>query len=171
MNLLMETSRLVLRPFTVEDATIMYALNSDPEVLKYTGDKQFESIAETRRFLEAYDQYQKYKVGRLIVISKEDKEIVGWCGLKFHPDTGDYDLGYRFFQKHWGKGYASEAARACITEGFESLKLNRIIGRVRKENSNSIRVLRKLGMQHVEDYLEDAKNWQLFELTASMIRY
>jgi len=75
--------RLIMRPFRAEDGAMMYALNEDPEVLQYTGDTQFADFSAARVFLDSYDQYEKYGVGRLVVILKETGEVLGWCGLKF----------------------------------------------------------------------------------------
>lgn len=93
-----------MRPFRAEDGAMMYALNEDNEVLQYTGDTQFADVDAATIFLRDYDQYEKYGVGRLMVIPKETGETLGWCGLKYHPDADEYDIGYRFFKKHWGKG-------------------------------------------------------------------
>jgi|GEM_PF-209538 len=158
------TDRLTMRPFRAEDGAMMYALNDDPEVLQYTGDVQFADVAAASAFLRDYDQYEKYSVGRLVVILKETGETLGWCGLKYHPAADEYDIGYRLFKRHWGKGYATESAKAAMKYGFETLKLDRIIGRARAENPASINVFNKLGMRFVEPYTEDGMNWVLYEM-------
>lgn len=158
------TDRLTMRPFRAEDGVLMYALNEDPEVLQYTGDVQFADVAAASVFLRDYDQYEKYGVGRLVVVLKETGETLGWCGLKYHPAADEYDIGYRFFKQHWGKGYATESAKAAMKYGFETLKLDRIIGRARVENPASINVFNKLCMRFVEPYTEDGKNWVLYEV-------
>ncbi len=157
------TDRLIMRPFREEDGSMMYKLNEDPEVLQYTGDVQFADAATASTFLREYDQYEKYGVGRLVVILKETGETLGWCGLKYHPDANEYDIGYRFFKQHWGKGYATESAKAAMEYGFAILKLDRIIGRARIENPASINVFNKLGMRFIEPYTEDGKQWILYE--------
>lgn len=158
----LQTERLLLRPFRKEDGATMYALNDDIEVLKYTGDAQFKTIAAAEEFLGTYDQYEKYGVGRLLTILKETGEILGWCGLKYHPETDEYDIGYRFFKKHWGKSYATESAKAVMNDGFQRLSnAERIVGRARVENTASINIFDKLEMQHVEDFVEDGENWVL----------
>ncbi|SMG28773.1 GNAT family N-acetyltransferase [Sphingobacterium psychroaquaticum] len=165
--MILETERLILRPFLPEDAENMYALNEDPEVLQYTGDVQFVDVEATRVFLTNYDQYEKYAVGRLLVIRKEDQEILGWCGLKYHPEEDEYDIGYRFFKKHWGKGYATESAIASMDYGQNTLGIKRIVGRARIENSASIGVFSKLNMHYVEDFEEDGQHWVLYALEKS----
>ena len=140
----LETPRLVLRELNTEDASNFYHLNLNPEVIKYTGNPPFKSIEEAKEFLEHYKEYQKHGYGRWAVLEKNTGNFIGWCGLKFH-DEGYIDLGFRFFQDKWGKGFATESAKACIQYAKDSLNIQELIGRVLPENKGSIRVLEKLG--------------------------
>ncbi|PHN01088.1 GNAT family N-acetyltransferase [Flavilitoribacter nigricans DSM 23189 = NBRC 102662] len=126
----------------------MYGLNLDPEVIRYTGDGPFPSVAEARDFLERYDVYKRYGMGRLAVLRREDGRWLGWCGLKYHPDKDAVDLGYRFFREFWGQGYATESGKSCLEYGFRTLKLEEIIAHVIKANLASVRVLEKLGFSN-----------------------
>ena len=146
MNFIIETERLQLRKFHTSDAQKMFELNSDQDVLQYTGDEPFESVEDARQFLENYNAYEKTGFGRWSVILKSTNEFIGWCGLKYH-DEGFVDIGYRFFKREWNKGYATESARACLEYGFKELKLEEIIGRAARENVASIRVFEKLNMK------------------------
>ena len=150
MNLIITTSRLELREFSAEEAQLMYELNSDSEVMKYTGDNAFASVDEALKLIVNYEQYDKFGFGRWSVYLRDGGEFIGWCGLKQHED-GMVDLGYRFFRKFWGKGFATEAARACIDYGFLELKIDEIVGRTAKANLASIRVLEKIGMTYWKD--------------------
>lgn len=144
---MLETQRLILRPMEEQDALHLFELNSDPEVVKYTGDPQSLNIADSYRILteRVYPQFQQYKMGRFSVLLK-DGTYLGWCGLKYFPENGEVDLGYRFHRRHWGKGYATESSRACLEYGFETLKLKAIIARAMPENIASIKVMQNLGM-------------------------
>jgi ribosomal-protein-alanine N-acetyltransferase len=148
---ILETERLWLREITPDDAECFYLLNSDPEVMKYTGDSPFKDVDEARRFLSQYDQYRKYGVGRWAVLKKESNEVLGWCGLKYSADLDEYDVGYRFFRSQWNKGYATESAKACIDLGFNHKNLSVIVGRAMKVNLASIRVLAKIGLSYWKD--------------------
>ncbi|MNJ85681.1 anhydro-N-acetylmuramic acid kinase [compost metagenome] len=152
---LLETERLYLREMTPEDAESAYLLNLDPEVIRYTGDDSFESIEEAKAFLEKYDHYQKYGFGRWGVILKATNEYLGWCGLKYTPELDEFDIGYRFMQKFWGFGYATEAAEACLHYGFEKLNIPVIVGRAMPENLASVRVLEKIGLTYLENRFTD----------------
>jgi RimJ/RimL family protein N-acetyltransferase len=103
-------------------------------------------VEATRSFLQNYDQYEKNGYGRWVVIRKADNEIMGWCGLKFHPESGETDLGYRFFRCYWGQGIASETGKACLEFGFRQLKLKQIVANAMEENGASERVMQKIGM-------------------------
>ncbi|MCZ4409065.1 GNAT family N-acetyltransferase [Cryomorphaceae bacterium 1068] len=145
MKIIAETKRLTLRELTVEDAADFYRLNESLEVLKYTGDSPFASLREAESFLENYSDYEQNGFGRWAVLEKDSGRFLGWCGLKINEEN-QVDLGFRFFEEYWGKGYATEAARACLKVGFERFNLEEIIGRANKENTASIRVLEKIGM-------------------------
>jgi [ribosomal protein S5]-alanine N-acetyltransferase len=146
-----ETDRLILREITPADAEQAYLLNLDPEVIRYTGDVSFSNVEEAKTFLENYSSYKQYGFGRWAVIDKHTIEFLGWCGLKFLEDEGLHDIGFRFFKKHWGKGYATEAAKACLQLGFDKYNMPSIIGRAAKENKASINVLRKLGLTFLKE--------------------
>lgn len=154
MNIITETERVQLRELSVSDAEPFFLLNSDPEILKYTGDKPFLSVSEAEAFLKNYTEYQKNGFGRWAVISKESDTFLGWCGLKLN-EANFVDLGFRFFQHEWGKGYATESARASLEYGFNTLGINEIIGRAALENKASIKVLQKL---HMKFWKNDACN-------------
>ncbi len=149
MNIVLETERLVLRTFTLEDAPLLFELNSDPSVTVYTLDLMKDMATAEKVLKESIiPQYGLYHHGRWAVHLKSHLEFLGWCGLKYHPERDEVDLGYRFRKLFWGKGYATEAARACIDFGFHQLDLQKIIGRALPGNLASIRVLEKTGMTY-----------------------
>ncbi len=163
MNFILETDRLYLREITPDDAHHAYLLNSDPEVIKYTGDPPFDSVEAAREFLENYSDYRNYGYGRWAVIRKADNEFLGWCGLKFHEH--EIDLGFRFFKKYWNNGYATEAAVACIKYGLETLNMKTIVGRAMAENLASINVLKKTGMQYEGNFDFDLHPGVLYRIS------
>ena len=167
MNFIIETNRLKLRELTPADAQHFFDLNADLEVIKFTGDPPFENVGAAREFLENYDQYEKYGYGRWAVILKETGEFTGWCGLKYLPELDETDLGFRFFRRHWNKGYATESALACIEFGFKKLKLKRIVGRAMAANSASVRVLEKTGFEFVKEMEFEEHPGLYFSLDAS----
>jgi ribosomal-protein-alanine N-acetyltransferase len=147
MKYVIETQRCKMREMQPEDGPVFYLLNLDPDVIRYTGDAPFESEMAAIEFLKKYDAYKKYGMGRWVVEKKEDGTILGWCGLKYLPEDREVDIGYRFFKKYWGQGFATETANRCIQHGFEDLELTRIIGRSAVANLASLRVLEKCGLK------------------------
>jgi RimJ/RimL family protein N-acetyltransferase len=101
MKIILETPRLFLREFTLEDAQFLIDLNSDPEVTRYTGDGPVKDLEAAKKILTdiIFPQYPN-KIGRWAVILKENNEFIGWCGLKYIKEDDEIDLGYRFFKKH-----------------------------------------------------------------------
>lgn len=159
-----ETERTYLRELHVNDAKDFYQLNADEEVLRYTGDVAFPSIRDAELFLQNYSHYQNYGFGRWAVIDKKTDNFLGWCGLKYTPEKDEVDIGFRFYRKYWGFGYATESAKVCLAYGFEKFNLQRIVGRAMSENSASIRVLEKIGMHWIEKFSQEEKVWFLYEI-------
>lgn len=145
-GIIAKTARLILREFQLSDAQKLYDLNSDSDVIRYTGDPPFKSISEAELFIKNYDHYQKFGFGRWACIRKHKGDFIGWCGLK-NNEKNQIDLGFRFFKKYWNQGYATEAAKASLDFGFNKLGLEEITGRVAPENTASIRVLEKLNLK------------------------
>ncbi|MEL6275857.1 MAG: GNAT family N-acetyltransferase, partial [Bacteroidota bacterium] len=148
------TNRLLLRPFRLTDAPAFFALNDDPEVMRYVPDSPFRNIAEARTFLANYLPIYETGYGRLGIVRKFDNTFVGWCGLKPSSYNGVVDLGFRLHRQFWNRGYATEASKKCLRYGFEELNLDRIVGRCAERNLASQRVLIKIGMRLVGKFQE-----------------
>ncbi|MCX6292464.1 MAG: GNAT family N-acetyltransferase [Bacteroidetes bacterium] len=163
-----ETDRLVMREFSLEDVDAMWELNSDPDVIQYTGDRSFTNRQEVIDLITGYDQYSKYKMGRWSMSLKATGEYIGWCGIKYLADLDETDLGFRLMKKFWDKGYATESSVAALSYGFDQLALKSILGRAAKDNIRSIRVLKKLGMVYEKDFFEHDRVCEQHRLTNEM---
>ena len=137
------TARLELRLFSQADAEGFYLLNSDPQVLKYTGDKPFVDITEAADFIRVYQQYNLYGFGRWSLFLTATQEYIGFCGLS--RQGTEVDLGFRIARRYWRQGYATEAAEAAIILAQKRFGLSRLIGRAKTDNLASIVTLEKLG--------------------------
>ena len=171
-NLYIETERLLIRPFKMEDIEPAYKMNLDVEVNRYTGDGGVVSKKEIERRIveDVFGDYQKHGFGRLAVELKGENKFIGFTGLKYLEDLNEVDLGYRFMKAYWGKGIATESAQACVHLGFNTLGLKRMIAMVLPENKDSIRVLEKLNFVYEKEIIEDgelAKIYSLNKLKAS----
>lgn len=154
-----KTPRLVLKQFSIRDAAGFYELNSDPEVLRFTGDVPFASIAEARNFIRGYRHYELHGYGRWSVVRIDTKEYLGFCGLNFSTAKQEVDLGFRLHRRFWGQGYATEAGFVALRIGFSTYGLEKIVGRAMKTNTASLRVLEKLGMTFEKEFEEDGAHW------------
>jgi ribosomal-protein-alanine N-acetyltransferase len=154
MKGIIETERLYFREFTLEDSQLLIDLNSNPNVIRYVGDGPVKDLMEAEIILKEiiFPQYIN-GMGRWAVHLKANDEFIGWCGLKYVKESDEIDLGYRFFEEHWGKGYATEAAKAVINYGVNVLKLQTITATGAKANVASIQVLKKIGMRYLQDEL------------------
>jgi RimJ/RimL family protein N-acetyltransferase len=149
MKIILETDRLILREYTEDDAPAFLVLNSDPEVMRYVPDERMKTVDEAREILKTHPlaDYQKHGYGRWACLLRSSGEHIGFCGLKYLPEIGQVDLGFRFTPANWGQGYATEAARASVNYGFSRLNFDQIIGLAEADNHASICVLEKIGMQ------------------------
>jgi RimJ/RimL family protein N-acetyltransferase len=165
MNIIIETDRLILRTFTEDDAQLIYDLNLDPEVTRYTHDP-VKDINHAKEILmkTILPQYALYNHGRWAVHVKSGLKFIGWCGLKYRPEENEIDLGYRFRKEFWGHGYATEAAFASIKYGFERLNINRIVGRAEPDNIGSWMVLEKCGMEYIGQGIVDGYPARTYEI-------
>ena len=162
-----ESARLRYRPFHVDDAAGFFELNSDPEVIRDTGDPPFETVEAARDFLQAYNHYDEVGYGRWSVDLKLTGEFIGWAGLKYTPALDEVDAGCRFFQRCWGKGFGTEATLACLQFGFDQLGIERIVGRAMAGNAGSVRMMEKAGMQLVGPRDFDGHPGVIYAIAAS----
>ena len=143
------TERLLLREFTLEDATFVHALMNSPGWLRYIGDRQIHSPADAQRYLQngPLASYARWGFGLRQVLKRDTAERAGMCGLLRREALPDIELGFAFASELAGRGYATEAARAVLTDAHERLGLRRIAAVVQPDNIASLRVLAKLGFQ------------------------
>lgn len=155
MHIILQTPRLILRQFTLDDASLFQELNGDPEVVKYIHEPTVDSVEQATTILKdiILPQYHVYNMGRWAVHLKENNEFVGWCGLKTIDTI--VDLGYRFHQHNWGKGYATESAKYVVEYGFRVLHIPVITGHAHIENIASQKVLEKTGLQFIKEEVID----------------
>jgi RimJ/RimL family protein N-acetyltransferase len=152
MRVMLETERLLLREFTLDDVPVFHRMVTDPDVTRYTGDQgKARTLEEVRAGLteRVLGDYARHGYGRWAAVYRPDNAVIGFAGLKYLPDVGETDLGYRFFKEYWGRGLATEAARALMDWGFAHLPLHRYIGIADSENVASCRVLEKVGFRFV----------------------
>jgi ribosomal-protein-alanine N-acetyltransferase len=151
-NVWIETERLIVRPFSLDDTAALHEIVSQDEVMEYLPEDVM-SIEEVQRVISwLTDCYEKNTAEcilkfTLAVISKEKQKLIGWCGLgplEFSPE--EIEIFYGLSKDQWGKGIATEAATTVLRYGFETLKLDRIVAVTDSRNAASVKVIEKLGM-------------------------
>ena len=158
MKVFLETDRLILRQFTDADENNLFELDSDPEVVRFFPGIEVNR-EKIRTFIQAvYSYYEEYDgYGFWAVEEKSTDQFIGWFLFRpikkasyFNPDISDPDdveLGYRFIQSSWGKGYATEGSKALIFKGFNELSVNCIMAGAVSENKASLKVMEKSGLK------------------------
>lgn len=153
----LKTERLILRDFTADDWPAVLAYQSHPDYLRYNAwtHRTPEDVqAFVAMFIRHQEQNPRFKF-QLAVVLKETGQLIGNCGIrKPSVDSRVGDIGYEFAPEHWGKGYATEAARAVVDYGFSALRLHRIWASCVADNTGSAHVLEKVGMR-LEGRLRD----------------
>lgn len=149
MNYLIETPRLGLRHFCMDDLQDFFELGSDPEVIRYAEKHPLANLEEARKvMIEApLADYEKYGYGRYAVVLRLTGEVIGFCGMKYLPEIGQNELGYRYKRKYWGQGLGTEAGSGTLDYAATRLGMDEAIALILDGNSGSERVAQKLGMR------------------------
>lgn len=148
--MIITTERLILREFVEEDWRDVLAYQSDPQYLRYY-DWTERTEADGRAFVGMFLAQQREQPRtrfQLAITLKESDHLIGNCGIRMaEPGARQAEIGYELAPACWGRGYATEAARAIVAFGFGELRLHRVWAWCIAENAGSVRVLEKLGMR------------------------
>ncbi len=142
-----ETEHLMLRQATITHLNDWAArVFADSDVIHYMPKRDMTPYARAERALNNYNRlWTEHKVGGWVITDKVDDQLIGSCEIEYLDETDEYELGYALSKAYWGKGIATETARAAVRFGFESAQLERIIAVVVPENTASWRVLEHIG--------------------------
>lgn len=145
---ILETDRLILDEFTPADAPFILELLTDPSFVDNIGDRGLKSLDDARTYIENGPKvaYATFGFHMWRVTEKASGEACGMCGLIKREGLDDVDVGYAFLPRFWGRGYAVEAAAACLEWGRREKGLARIVAIIKPGNAASAKVLGKLGM-------------------------
>ncbi|HET6644436.1 MAG TPA: GNAT family N-acetyltransferase [Fimbriimonadales bacterium] len=143
----MQTDRLILRRLTEADIDFMAEMLADAEVMRYYPSTLDRSGAE-KWIARQLARYEKCRFGPMLALLRDTDEPIGQIGLAIQTVDGvdETEVGYILHKRFWGKGYATEGARACV-ESARRLGMERIIALIRPENGPSMRVAHRLGME------------------------
>ncbi|MCD6064990.1 MAG: GCN5-related N-acetyltransferase [Flavipsychrobacter sp.] len=166
----LETPRLILRELLSTDDEGIFRLDSDPEVHRYVGQKPIKTIEQARQVIDYIRaQYESNGIGRWAVIEKESNDFIGWAGLKLMKElindhVDHYDLGYRLIRQYWGRGYATEAARATLQYAWEVMHLPDVYAIANIDNIASNQVLTKVGLKSQNTFEHDGEPHVWYEM-------
>lgn len=148
MTYILETERLRLREFSIDDADFVLQLLNTPGWLEFIGDRNVKTKSQAIEYLKngPMKSYEQYNYGLSMIERKHDGRVVGACGLLKRENLDGPDIGYALLPEFGGYGYAYEIAHGVRNYAFETLFLPKIYGICKLQNARSIRLLEKLGL-------------------------
>ena len=147
---MIETDRLILRTWREEDAEPYFYLNQDPKVIEFLRGPL--SMDQVKDFMTVTNEHQeKYGYSLWASVLKESNEFIGFIGLNYIDWKAHFtpavEVGWRLALQYWGKGFATEGAKAALDFGFRECGLTEIVSFTVPANVRSIHVMEKIGMK------------------------
>ena len=165
---ILETPRLRLRRFTIDDAAFALELLNAPPFLRYIGDKKVRNLDDARQYIlnGPVASYERNGFGLNLVELKDEHTPIGMCGLLKRDELPDPDIGFAFLPAFWKKGFAFEAATAVLHDARERLKLARLLAITSLDNDASIELLERLGFtfEQVKRLTAEGEQLKVFRL-------
>lgn len=167
--MILKTPNLTLRPWREDDAECLYHFAKNPNVGPIAGWPPHESVEDSLNIIKTvFSKRETYAIVK-------DGIPIGCAGLLFHPDTnhwwgeGAVELGYWIAEEYWGNGYAFEASSAVIERAFDELDVTQIYASYRSENTQSKRVLEKLGFKYYSELVNENYSGEFFKEVAMLL--
>ena len=167
---MIETSRLFIRPWREDDITYYQAMSRDvgyncfspPGIFLVKDDD--EALQKIKIRMRLFDED---RIGKFLIFEKATNEFVGTCGADFFEYEGkkQIELGYRIMLSQWGKGFATESAKAFVDYLLNDVRVGRVNGFALHQNQQSLRILEKIGMKYQEDFLWKGIPHRLYRIT------
>ena len=154
-----DSPRLSFEPITEQDAELLFELDQDPEVMKYINGGQVTTMQEVHDvFIPRLQKYQNLEKGWGLwkVTIKDEQRYIGWILVRpmdffgDKPQWHDIEVGWRLKREAWGKGYATEAAKAVCDALAQQDEVEKISAVAVEDNLASIGIMQKLGMQYIK---------------------
>ena len=149
----LRTERLILDIWQSSDWTVFRPMAEDSEVMRYITGGVAWSEEQIRRFVNRQmELYAERGFCRWRVLNAASGEFMGFCGVGFWGDGLEPEIGWWLARQHWGRGFATEAARCALGDIFERVRLERIVSVAMVGNSASRRVMEKLGLRFEREF-------------------
>lgn len=155
--IVLETERLLFREHEPGDLDAFCAMEADAEVRRWVGGRPRTREEAERKFHSVYLKPSHGRRGMWATVLKAENRYIGYCGV-----YGDGVLGYYLARPYWGRGLATEAARALVDFGLRELGLARITAAVEVGNDASRHILEKLGFVHVRREAGERRSFDHF---------
>lgn len=177
MTIQIETQRLLLRRWNDGDLSAYSSICADPEVMRWIGDGSLRTCEECAKAISNFEkQWDNNGFGLFAVERKDTRRLIGFTGLAiptFLPEVlPAVEIGWRLGKSAWGKGFATEAAKASLSFGFGEAKIDKILSIHQIGNDASGRIMQKLGMQLARETVDPTCNRpvRVFELTSRILK-
>ncbi|WP_264447480.1 GNAT family N-acetyltransferase [Bacillus cereus] len=166
--IVLETERLTLRWFDIQDAPFILELVNDPAWIQFIGDKRVKTLEDAKNYIlnGPVDMYNKMGFGLYLVERKEDLTPLGMCGLIKRDSLEDVDIGFAFLEKFRSKGYGYESAAAVIEYAVHKLGMKRIVAITSIDNAASGNLLEKVGLRFEKIISDSGEDLKLFGYNA-----
>lgn len=165
---ILETERLLLREYTLEDAPFLLRLVNNPSWLQFIGDRKVYSLQDAEQYLsDSIKKYEQYGFGFGLVSIKESGEPIGSCGLTKRDYLDDIDIGFALLPEYTGNGYAYEIAEKTLEYALDILGIRRIVAITTMQNEKSIRLLKKIGLSLEKQIRQEEEDLYLFSYEVS----
>lgn len=156
MTTTLRTPRLTLRRWRADDLEPMATINADPEVMRWIGDGSVRDRRQTAAGIAAWEQeWEEWGIGLFAVEVREQRQLAGFVGLtvpRYLPEIlPAVEIGWRLGRPYWGRGLATEGARAALDFALRDRGLARVVSVHTIGNAASERIMRKLGMRRERD--------------------
>jgi RimJ/RimL family protein N-acetyltransferase len=157
MNYILETERLRLREFTVDDTKFIIELLNSPGWIEFIGDRNVSTEDEAACYLQngPLKSYKQNGFGLSMVETKNDQAAIGMCGIIKRDNMENPDIGFAFLPRFYGKGYAFEIASATLSYAIHELGIAKVAAITLRGNLRSIRILEKIGFKFIKTIKSD----------------
>mgnify|MGYP001559627353 FL=1 len=168
----LETKRLIIREWRETDVDHYLTSSKDVGYNVFSIPGQFLVIDKNEAIKiikQRILRFEQKGLGKFLVFLKGSEQFIGTCGLDYYNLDGrqEMELGYRLLLNHWGKGYATEAAEAILNYGLVNLKIPRIIAFAIPQNTQSLKIIEKLGFRFLNEFEHAGLLHKLFEVASS----
>lgn len=164
---LIETERLTLRMLNADDLDVAFVLFNDGDVQKYLSPSNRRTRQQLKITLKNLTlRWKERGFGIWCVCEKDSKKMIGYSGFQYLDKTPQVEILFGFLKDYWGKGFATEAANACLRFGFEEVQFEKLCAVTHSENLASRCVLEKIGMA----FDKKSEHYQIDSITFTVSR-